>query len=252
MTARPSPAAARGFTLVELMVALAIGLVLTVVVAQLFIGSRETFRTTDAVSRLQENMRYSYQLMTRIVHLGGYKAAPNTLVDSVFGPGTPAIGGVDGATAADSDSFSVSYQGGSNGSDPAANGSITDCLGTPVAATATAVNTFTIGLGSNGANALLCNGTEIVADVENMQVDYGVDVNSDAVVDTYGPAGIVANMDQVRSVRVALLFSSEDATATPTASTLTYNLNGVVLGPYNDRRVRRAVTMTFNMRNRTP
>ncbi|MGZ5145108.1 MAG: PilW family protein, partial [Burkholderiales bacterium] len=57
----------RGFTLIELMVAMTIGLMLTLVVANLFLGSRATFQTTDETSRMQENIRYAYQLLTRSI-----------------------------------------------------------------------------------------------------------------------------------------------------------------------------------------
>lgn len=246
---------AQGFTLVELMIALAVGLVLVIVVAQLFLGSRRTFTTTDEVSRMQENIRFTYQLLSRTIHLGGYKSSPNTRVEDVFNAATPVLVGTEGATASDSDGFSIRFQGNSNGTGPADNSTF-DCLGLPVAAGVMAVNTFTIALGRNGSNALFCNnGTtnaEIIPDVENMQVLYGVDNDSNLVVDTYAPAASVPNMNLVRSVRVALLFRSTNTAGLPAPSIRTFDLNGVTFGPFNDNLLRRSVTMTVNMRNRTP
>lgn len=253
--------AARGFTIVELMVALAIGLALTVVIAQLFLGSRQTFRTTDDVSRMQENIRFTYQLLTRTIHLAGYKTSPNTRVEDIFNAATPVLAGAEGATAAAPDTFTVRFQGSSNGPG-AADGTVVDCLGRPVGAGVMSTNIFTLQVGANGANALFCQSlldgaaaqgpSELVSDIETMQVAYGVDTDNNLVVDSYVPANLVADMNQVRSVRVALLFRTANVGASPAPSTLVHDVNGVNFGPYADTRVRRPVTMTVNMRNRTP
>ena len=263
---------ARGFTLVEILVALTIGMVLTLVVAQLFLGSRRTYATTDEVSRMQENIRFTYQLLTRTIHMGGYKSSPNTKVDQVFTVATPVLVGLEGASPA-SDSFTVSFQGNTNGTaldasgNPLADGTVVDCQGVAIGAGVMSTNTFTIKVSPrSGRNALFChNGTldqEIIPDVENMQVLYGVDNNTDLIVDTYMPANLIANMNNVRSVRVALLFTTpaevlpapqvSGAPVAPATGEGPLNLNGVEFGPYTDRRVRRAVTFTVNMRNRTP
>ena len=60
-------------------------------------------------------------------------------------------------------------------------------------------------------------------------------------------------MNNVRSVRFALLFRTPNVGAAPAPdTTTTYVLNDLTVGPFNDTRLRRAVTMTVNMRNRTP
>ena len=252
MSARIRAGAARGFTLVELLIAIAIGMALTVVVSQLFYHSRTTYTTTEDVSRMQENIRFAYQVLTRTVHLAGYKSAPNVASEVAFPPGAPAITGVEGAAAGASDTLTVSYQG-SGLTFGAADGTIVDCTGTPVAAGVVAVNTFTVGVGANGANALFCNGVETVADVENMQVIYGEDTSGDLVANNFVNASQVTDMANVRSVRIALLFSTRSPnSALAIDSTTTYDLHGQVLGPFNDRLIRRPVVLTVSLRNRTP
>lgn len=49
----------RGLTLVELLIALAIGLLVTAAVIQLFIGSRATFNAAEALARVQESGRFA-------------------------------------------------------------------------------------------------------------------------------------------------------------------------------------------------
>ena len=258
MTSHTMPRKTResGFTLIELMIAVTIGLILTLVVVQLFIGSRRTYATTDEVSRMQESMRYTYQLLSRTVHLAGYKSSPSTSTGEIFGA-TPVLAGTEGPVASFApDGFTVAYQGNSNGPGTA-DGSVVNCLGQAITGGEMSINAFTIQIGRNGSNALFCaaNGgtpTEIVPDVDNMQVLYGVDTDANMVVDTYVPANLVTNMNNVRSMRIALLFRTPNAYGAPTLNTATYVLNDLTVGPFNDNRIRRPMTMTFNMRNRTP
>lgn len=54
-----------GLTLVEVMVAAAVGLLLTAGAIQIFISSKQAYRTSEAMSRIQENGRYALQFMVR-------------------------------------------------------------------------------------------------------------------------------------------------------------------------------------------
>ena len=238
-----------GFTLVELLVAIAIGMALTVVVAQLFIHSRTTYTTTDDVSRMQENMRFAFQLLTRTVQLAGFHTAPNVDADTVFPPGAPAIDGAEGGGSAP-DQLTIRYQG-FGPTLGASDGSVTDCNGNAVAAGVVAVNVYTIAVGANGANALFCNGIEAVPDVASMQILYGEDTDGDRVANNFLNRTQVGNMDNVRSVRFALLFQTRTPYSGVTVDTTsTYGLHGTVLGPFNDTLIRRPMVMTVAMRNR--
>lgn len=238
-----------GFTLVELLVAIAIGMALTVVVAQLFSHSRRTYTTTDDMSRMQENMRFAFQMLTHTVQLAGFHTAPNVDADTVFPPAAPAIEGVEGAGTAP-DQLTIRYQG-FGATLGAADGSVSDCNGNPVAAGVVAVNVYTIAVGANGANALFCNGVEAVSDVASMQILYGEDTDNDRVANNFLNRAQVTNMDNVRSVRLALLFQTRTPYSGITAdTTTTYNLHGAVLGPFNDTLIRRPMVMTIAMRNR--
>lgn len=243
-----------GFSLIELMLAVTIGLLLTLVVANLFLGSRATYQTTDELSRMQENIRFAYHVLTRTAHLAGFRSSPNTFANVVFAAGNQALTGTEGGGTA-SDSFTVRFQGSGNGAGTA-DGSIVDCQGTQLDAGATSVSTFTIAAGANGGNALWCNNgagaVEVVSDVDNMQVLYGEDTNADMVADRYVAADSVSNFDNVISIRAALLFRTANISAAAVKDTSTYNLNGTVVGPFNDTRIRRAVVVNMNLRNRTP
>ncbi|AFP29667.1 hypothetical protein MRBBS_0729 [Marinobacter sp. BSs20148] len=54
------------------MIALALGLVLTLGVTQVFLGSNKTYRTNDAIGFLQENLRFSMSRISRDARMAGY------------------------------------------------------------------------------------------------------------------------------------------------------------------------------------
>lgn len=61
----------RGISLVELMVAMTLGLVLTLGVTQVFLGSSKTYRTGGEIAYLQENLRYSLARMSADIRMAG-------------------------------------------------------------------------------------------------------------------------------------------------------------------------------------
>lgn len=61
----------QGFTLVELMVAMAIGTIIILGAGQLFLTSFQTFQTVDKVSRKQENLIFIAQLVTSEIRQNG-------------------------------------------------------------------------------------------------------------------------------------------------------------------------------------
>lgn len=61
-----------GFTIVEMMVALAIGLVVTLAVSQVYLSNRETYGVREEFSRLQENARFAIDFIARDLRMAGY------------------------------------------------------------------------------------------------------------------------------------------------------------------------------------
>ena len=64
--------AQRGFSLVELMVAMALSLILLAGVLAIFASSRTTYETTDRLSRLQENGRFALDMIVRDLRGAGF------------------------------------------------------------------------------------------------------------------------------------------------------------------------------------
>lgn len=63
----------QGLTLVEMMVAMTIGLVLLSGVITVLTSSQQTYRVNEAMARLQENARYAFQLLSRDIRMAGYR-----------------------------------------------------------------------------------------------------------------------------------------------------------------------------------
>ena len=63
----------RGFSVVELMIAMVIGLILTAGVLQVFTSSRATYRFNEQLARLQENERIAADMIQNDVRQAGYQ-----------------------------------------------------------------------------------------------------------------------------------------------------------------------------------
>ena len=124
---------------------------------------------------------------------------------------------------------------------------------------------YYIGIGSDGDAALRClqlqGGAatgdspfldqEMVPDIENMQVLYGIDTTGTQTASTYLTADQVADFSTVVSVKVAVLAASPANLATPIpGSTLPpFNLLGTPVSVPNDTRKRRVFTTTVTVRS---
>lgn len=69
----------RGLTLVEILVAMVISAFLIAGVIQIFISSKQTYRSYDALSRIQENGRFALETMSRDIRAAGYYPTTTTI-----------------------------------------------------------------------------------------------------------------------------------------------------------------------------
>ena len=63
---------ARGFTLVELMVAMAIGVIIVAAALQMLATSRDAYRVNERVARLQEQARTAFAVMEPDIEMAGF------------------------------------------------------------------------------------------------------------------------------------------------------------------------------------
>lgn len=79
------PRSMGGFSLIELMISLILGLLVTAAAIGMFISSRQTYDTTESLSRVQENARMAFELMARDVReAGGTPCARNIPIANVL------------------------------------------------------------------------------------------------------------------------------------------------------------------------
>lgn len=67
----------QGLSLIELMIALLIGLLIGAAVLQIFISSKNTFRMQEAMARLQENGRFAVNYMANDFRMAGFMGCGN-------------------------------------------------------------------------------------------------------------------------------------------------------------------------------
>jgi type IV pilus assembly protein PilW len=309
----------RGLSLVELMVAMAIGLVLLSAIGYVYMGSRETFRTMDDFSRIQENYRYAMDQIGVDVRMAGYSGCVNVSSIDPANPGNIPLqppahplaqavrGYADGAGwaapanyVAGTDVLQVTAALGQGtnltGPMPSAAGAmpingnpagfeagdtllISDCATaevftakavgggasiTPVAALSKIyssgadvyplVDTFYyIGTNPAGNRAIYRiqnggNADELVENVEDIELRFGIDTSGDFAIDNHVAAGGVGDWRQVLSVRVNLVFVSDNKVATGAKA---YVVEGVATNP-GDALLRQVATATYGIRNRLP
>lgn len=238
----------RGFSLVELMVAMVIGLFVVASVGMLFVSSKRTYLTQDANSRLQESARFIVDYLGRQVRMAGYSNMqfdlPTQLATNLYA--TPKIFGfsgtpITGTNSGVQDSITVSYD------------AATDCLGQSVSGTPV-VNQYQINASTKKLECVGNTGTAgvILDDVEAMDVTYGRPVGSNITYQDASATG-ATGMTIATSVRLCLLLralADSDKRGTE-ASQIYLDCTGTSQTG-TDGYLRRAITMTFDLRNRLP
>ena len=178
----------RGFTLIEILIALMIGLFLLGALVTIVQANRTVFGNQNKLSQLQDGERMALTLMTDVIQSAGYFPDPttNTLTTTLTGIAPFGVGeSVYGIYSAGppGDQISVRYM-------TAGGDGILNCSGqsNPTGGPNTLyVNTFQI---LNGELICTMNGTQynLVNGVTNLSVLYGVKANAGATgnnVDTY-------------------------------------------------------------------
>lgn len=270
----------RGFSLVELMIAMVIGLVVLAAVASLFLGSRQTFRTQDSMGQVQESGRFLQYLMVPYVRQAGF--LPDPLVQlrpgdhfrgnwqPVFGSEAAFFDAGDVQGIADarngSDALLVSYAGSPTLLRTCLGGTVDESqivasvfyvsapdetgvssLNCGVAVSASAAGS---GLQTDAADPVTIQSSQaLIYGVQDLQILYGVDTDDtddDSAVP--GQSGLIPNRyltadlvaDWTRVVSVRLTVTVAGAEATEGADT----------GQVQDGRLQRVFSSDINIRNR--
>jgi len=265
---RRGPDRQRGLTLIELMIALLLSSLIILSMIYLFISGRSSFLTQEQIARQQENGRFAWQLITEELQKAGYFPAvwdAPQLGFALIESGSPdaVVGTADNGN--DPDQLEVHYE------------SDRDCFGAENANTEAVITpdgsvvnvpqyfrkvvTFSVD-DVNDELEFRCNYGPIngalveqinapVADgVENLQIQYGVDLTGDLSANQWQDFGAVANPFDIVSIRVALLVATPNE-FTGEADAQTFDLYSHTTAPAGDRRARRVFAGQINMRNLT-
>jgi type IV pilus assembly protein PilW len=211
----------RGFTLVELMIAILIGLFIAAGLVTLVQAMKRTSTSQNGLSQLQDNERMGMSLIANAVQSAGYY--PNPLLNTattfftvsttapVFAAGQSMTGSVNTSSALRGDQITLRYT--TAGAD-----NVLNCAGATTATQTTWTATFSIDANQN-LQCVLFDGTTtttvpLVAGVTKLQVLYGVQTNGSALfnsADTYLAAAAVNAGNYwgaIRSVVVTLTFNN--------------------------------------------
>ncbi len=285
-----TPIRSKGFSLIELLVALAIGLLITLVVTQAYLSGVGSQRAQTDLGRAQESSRFAFDLMARSLRKAGYKnpKAPGTgFCDSsslprlvvINDPATikPDAINLVGSTVTvsnTSDAIRVRYYGDGLTSTPfTTDATMRDCLGNTIASNTLVSDTFFIAADTTNNNepALFCYSSNatgsgsvpLVPGVESMQILYGEDTDGDGAVNRYvsGSSINTNNANNVRSVMLSLVARTANANAVDrSAQTIdhfgtNYNRSGDAGSRFitpADGRTRQHFSTTIALRNLCP
>jgi type IV pilus assembly protein PilW len=241
-----------GFSLIELMISVAIGLVILSAVLYIYVGNRQANRAQELSARMLDSGRFALEIIGRSVRAAGFADLSSAQSSSKTSfTGTP-VTGTNGAVGAP-DVLTLQRDGaiGDRG-----------CLGTAIAATGNVIQeSFNLNAATKelrcdeqiaAAPGAVANGTAIISDVEDFQVLYGLDTTGDESVNQFSAAP--GTWSQVISVRVCLQLRSSEVGAV-TGSQTFLNCAGALTGAgttstINDRRLHRVFMATYNLRNR--
>jgi len=107
----PSRRNAAGLSLIEMMVAMVIGLVLMLGVVQVFLASRTASRLAEGNARAQENGRFALEFLQRDIRMAGHFGCVNDQAHFIKGEGDPTIETGAATGSGHPLDFSVSIQG---------------------------------------------------------------------------------------------------------------------------------------------
>lgn len=243
----------KGFSLIELMVALTISLIVVAALTQVYASTRQTNRVQEMQSRLTEDGRFALGMLQRVISQAGFRPTTNTALAS------------DRIVATSGTSITVKFTGdGSN---------IINCDGAAVAA-----NTASTLVITTASNKLTCGSTDWIApatggkgtEVVDFQVLYGIDTaatpntlandyrcgasgsNRDCVADSFVSSltgGVTA--EQVVAVKVCLILRTEMIDTSIIKPAVLTNCSGAnIASSDSDRKLYRTFQSTILLKNR--
>lgn len=233
----------RGFTLVEIMIAITIGLLMVAGILQISSASKESSRLQRNMGFIQENMRSAMEILGSDIRRAGFYQDDNPDARILTPPAPIVAATTSDGSGANNDEITVTYEGN------------TDCLGqaTPtVSGNRFAINHYYI-----SDQRLMCKGNgndagqPLVEGVESMQILYGENTDGDPRSANRYVKPSEANLKNVVSVRIAMRFLSREGVRQGIDDNKYALLDSDSFQPADgDRHMRREITTTIALRNK--
>jgi type IV pilus assembly protein PilW len=214
----------RGFTLVELMVAIVVAIFLVGGLLMMVQSTRNAFGNQNLLGQLQDNERLAMSFLTSVVESTGYFPDPVNNTGALMMPVNPTFltagqavfGTLGAALPGRGDSISIRFAA------AAGDTNLFNCLG--LTNTAAATDTFTNTFSVNAQKQLQCTASSqlgtfapttapLVTGVENLTILYGIKRSPNdtgSCADTYLNAAqmLAADWSAVCSISVAITFTN--------------------------------------------
>ncbi len=272
----------QGFSLVEILISLVIGLVVVGAVLVSYVGSGQTTKLQAAYADMNENAQIGLAMLSKDIQLAGYANATaadpvtglfirNAVPRSVFGcdngfVATNASAAATCSLVAGSPAIEVIYEAVLRNTVPRAVSGVntpTDCLGNALVIGGggfyTAYNRYYIANSSSGRSELHCAswgqiGQPLIENVEAIKFWYGETTAVDRHIERYVTAGNLADVSfgNVVSVRICLLMRSPEPARSAEEGALTYLDcdSATQTNAAGDLAARRAYFTTVTLRNK--
>jgi type IV pilus assembly protein PilW len=267
-------------TLIEMMVAMVLGLLLTAVIITMFSSAKASYRLQDGLTRIQEDGRVAVQLIGEEVRKAGFRKP--VWNDPMNGYSPLTNGSLNGASGA-SDTLQFMYMTDTDCSgtlnenvDPETNEPQADYKQVTFTVDQTGTLLWTCAFGTNPLNLAVQSADQPVIDgVESFQVLYGVDtdfppdfsINAWTTVDNINPQASVCMQSQFLcesggllnemldgvpvAIKLALLIASPES-AEGSDAAQSFNVLDVPVTVSDDSGLMRKVyTTTVTLRNMT-
>jgi len=232
------PVSEAGFSLIELMVSLVVGMLVVLAAVQLFASNRGGATAVDDAARIQEGVRSSLDVLSRHLRMAGYHPVDSTAnfpdaSNACTNSELQAICGFnpdDGTYPNKSDEVRIRFWGASAPAG-AADGETMDCTGAALSDVDVVEERFRVqNINKNpndattstptlvcavvrGAAAIRNGGPEtvvpLVFGVDTFQILYGEDTDSSKIMDRWRAANSVANFSNVKALQVGLVFRGD-------------------------------------------
>ncbi|UDM51275.1 PilW family protein [Cupriavidus sp. MP-37] len=241
MRMRTGLARTRGFSLVELMVGLALGLIAAAAAGAALLAAHAAYRATTDRVLIEERGQRALAIVTTLLRQAGWPGEPASGSPNPVNPALPVVSGADNcgqpaiaavpacakAAVGQGDALLVRFSGSGQPAAPAQpDDTMTDCSGYPVAARPAGVeasaghvaeNLLYVAAGADGVPQLLCryparrNGLidgsgwtsgALVRGVASLQLRYGLDMDQDGRPERFETASAVLALGEAAWQRV--------------------------------------------------